>query len=352
MPRNLLTLRGASQLGPEERALIRAAMAESQKITISEQALHVMSRPMDVAYVRREMVDWWSVSGIWQHRYAMQGRRPIKGFKSGLREEAEGARWWIENSLRDAELYWVSPEMTEVIETLAPSIPDCLPQPPCQSGFVVFGKAVSGTDAQNGGLIYTTAFLWAPVTTVLGECISIETYAHKDVLAVWLQMSAKEREDFHEIMPLKLHPTGGSEWPLQSEISDFSLLGAEDGDQEASMKEDRRLLATFWALCSQKITVEDRWEPDRRLRRQFERHKGYHIPPAVRVIRLREPTARTQGAGEGEVEWSHRWIVGSHWRRQWHPSTGQHVPTLIEAFVKGPKDKPLVVRQTVKALVR
>jgi hypothetical protein len=120
------------------------------------------------------------------------------------------------------------------------------------------------------------------------------------------------------------------------------------------MMEDRKLLSCFWALLGQKITLEERWQPDRRTARQFARgaKNGPSIPPWVRVVRLREPAPRSQDAGRGEVEWRYRWLVSEHWRNQYYPSTGQHRPKLIHAYQKGPADKPLVVRETVKALVR
>ena len=147
-------------------------------------------------------------------------------------------------------------------------------------------------------------------------------------------------------------PTGGSEWPLAAMTSEFDQLPdlPDTALMKASMKEDRQLLATFWALASQKIVIETRERPySRQVQRQAERHG--HVLPDVRVIRLREPTGHGGASGAGR-EYSHRWLVGAHWRNQWYPRSGQHRPKLIEAYVKGPEDKPLKVRETVRALVR
>ena len=66
--------------------------------------------------------------------------------------------------------------------------------------------------------------------------------------------------------------------------------------------------------------------------------------PRVNVIALRayEPS-RSQTSERRDVDWSHRWIVSGHWRKQHHPSTGEHVPTWINPHIKGPEDKPLKV---------
>jgi hypothetical protein len=308
-------------------------------------------RPQDVAHVRQQMVRWWSQPGEWQHQFAMQGRVKIQGWEENKAEEAEGARYWMEETFRRAELYWVSPEMTEVIEKLAPSIPDTLPQPPMPDAFVMFAKSIPGTDAETGDMIYTSAFLWGTITMFnVGKCVALESYAWRDLVELYNGLPEELQDSFREIYPNRLMPTGGSEWPLGEETSDFSRLPPENATAHASILEDRKLLSTFWALASQKIAIETVERPGGRAAMRQAQREGRKLDE-VRVIRLREPTVHTTGSG-GSVDWSHRWVVGSHWRSQWYPSTGEHRPKLIEAFVKGPSDKPLIVRETVRALVR
>jgi hypothetical protein len=47
------------------------------------------------------------------------------------------------------------------------------------------------------------------------------------------------------------------------------------------------------------------------------------------------------GADGGKVDWQWQWTVRGHWRNQFHPSTGLHSPTFIEAYLKGPESAPL-----------
>ena len=336
---------------PEMRAALQQAMRDmSTTNPIPESALNMSLRPADVVHIRNQMVYWWSQPGLWQQRYALQGRRPMEGYDH-VPLEAESARTWMEIGFKDADLFYVSPEMSNLTAQLASTIPDALPQPPVKRGFVVFAKSIPGTDAESGSVIYTTAFLWQPVETVMGPCIGIETYAWRDLVHTWRMMSDESKIQFRQAMPMRLHPTGGQEWPEKSETSDFSAIPASNEQMEASMLEDRRVLSTFWALCSQKIAVETPFVPDRGMRRQAQR-EGWRSIPKVRIIRLREQTTKRKDGPTSEVEWSHRWLVGAHWRNQWYASTQEHRPKLIEAYVKGPEDKPLVVRDTVRALVR
>jgi hypothetical protein len=296
---------------------------------------------------------WWSKKGELQHLFAMQGREKVaKGWNHDREREAEEMRWWMHEAFKSAELYWVSPEMTDVIETLAPSIPDTIPQPPVHTALVMFAKPVAGTDSDiEGRTIWTSAFLWGPVTMFqLGPSLSISTYAWRDTVMAYQTLNEREQEKFRELYPPRLMPTGGSEWPFDAMTSEFPWLPPTD-IKKVSMMEDRKLLSTFWALASQKITIETRERPySRQVERQAARQNK--VLPDVRVIRLREPEMHGSRQREGGVEYSHRWLVGAHWRNQWYPSKAQHAPKLIEAYVKGPEDKPLKVRETVRALVR
>lgn len=323
-------------------------------LNAANDALLQTLRPEDVVHQRDQLIRWWSVPGEWQHRFALQGRRKIPGWenKNGLKE-AEESRRWMEMTFKEAELYWVSPEMTEVIIALAPTIPDSLPQPPVPDALVMFARSIPGTDATTGDTIFTSAFLWGTVNLArLGPCIASETYAWRDLVFMYNAMTEREQELFRQIYPSRLMPTGGSEWPLEAMTSEFNQLPdlPEAGTMALSMLEDRQLLSTFWALVSQRIVIETTERPySRQVQRQAERHG--HVLPEVRVIRLREPTGHGGAGGSGR-EYSHRWLVGSHWRNQWYPKKGVHAPKLIEAYTKGPADKPLKVRETVRALVR
>jgi hypothetical protein len=78
-------------------------------------------------------------------------------------------------------------------------------------------------------------------------------------------------------------------------------------------------------------------------RRQYERqHKAE--PPKISLInlrRVRRPTSTAATATEAkQVNWTCRWKVHTHWRKQWYPSISMHRPKLIVEYEKGPEDKP------------
>ena len=77
----------------------------------------------------------------------------------------------------------------------------------------------------------------------------------------------------------------------------------------------------------------------RQQRRAAEREGKPVIDIAVVILRREAPARETQDH-ESDIEWSCHWLVKGHWRRQWHPSLGEHRPIYIDAHLKGDMDKP------------
>ena len=72
------------------------------------------------------------------------------------------------------------------------------------------------------------------------------------------------------------------------------------------------------------------------------------MPSDLVVVRLRRLSTAVEDTdtphGDGP-DYSHQWLVGGHWRNQWLPSRAAHRLQWISPYVKGPADKPLVVKE-------
>jgi hypothetical protein len=335
----------------------------------------VVSRPADVVDLRQDLCTFWRHSDYLRRMIAMQGRYSNNpDSEMVLEREGELTRRWLYGTLREAELYWVSPDMSRLIGHIAPSMPDIVPEPPVPEALVVFARPIMGTDSVDDRPIFTVAFLWGDVVIEDINCLGIETFGWRDLLwprgANWQEVLT-----FRAAMSgVRLIRTGGSEWVHGHLTNDFTVLGKVnrsrssvhveygkdtialrederfDPIQQASMMEDRRVIAAFWSLVNDRITVERQEPMTRAVRRRMQRANLPQKP--VRVITLRE-TRRTE-SGEGRaVDWSHRWIVGGHWKQQpYGPRQAYRRAQWIAPFVKGPADKPLVIRETVRALKR
>jgi hypothetical protein len=108
----------------------------------------------------------------------------------------------------------------------------------------------------------------------------------------------------------------------------------------------------------QRVVNSTREATPRDTRRRVEREKTRVNDTAVQVVRLRRRENQTTHASDGvkrSIDWDHRWWVGlstaGFWRNQ--PTRDGYKRILIEPYVKGPEDKPLVTPEaTVNVVVR
>jgi len=134
---------------------------------------------------------------------------------------------------------------------------------------------------------------------------------------------------------------GGMEANVDMPISDEAL---------ASFITMLQTIHAFFLLCQQKIGLPQPTQATRGVRRRAERALPNRPIPDVRVITLRR---YRDDDGDHEIDpnqrgrnYSHRWIRNAFWRRQWYPSEQRHKPKWIAPTVCGPKDKPLVIKDT------
>lgn len=104
-----------------------------------------------------------------------------------------------------------------------------------------------------------------------------------------------------------------------------------------------RLVQVTWRLMQQKLAHRSFGRPDRPVRREAAR-LGFPPETEVVIVRLRHEQGDRQEPSGESANYSHRFIVGGHWRNQWYPSDGVHRQLYISPYVKGPEDKPLIVR--------
>jgi hypothetical protein len=137
-------------------------------------------------------------------------------------------------------------------------------------------------------------------------------------------------------------------WAVQILQPDATIANSLEDE---SMAESRfglfgvRFLAVFFSFLRQKLVSLQGQRAPRPARKRFWRITQTEAP-LVRVIQLRRREVRGKENGHGEPrDWSHRWIVSGHWRKQWYSSRHRHEPLFIDSYVKGPDDKPLKARR-------
>ena len=126
----------------------------------------------------------------------------------------------------------------------------------------------------------------------------------------------------------------------------------------------RRFLTALFALMNQEIVIVEAGRLNRagwrRLKREQDRFPEFGDLKIVRLRRGFNPMLELaideigdNVSREGMVEWTHRWPVRGHWRNQpYGPGRTQVRRIWIPPYIKGPTDKPLIVKDTIWSLER
>lgn len=250
--------------------------------------------------------------------------------------------------VRGADPYFVSAEIASLIGTAAPSLPDFTLRSeslPSRHGLVVFEEPVPQPSYYEDGAPPPEKFAdgdlvamtWRP--TASGVQLMFYTMFHKGPSTWTIPLSVFGWETGAHLSGLLMrHLAPGAPGFVYDQ---------EESDRANKMLPERseaklRTFAAFLAFLEQRLLATRPERADRGTRRRYERQHKQEAPD-VRVVHLRQPEARREyGSGEREArEWSCRWLVSGHWRRQWYGREKAHAPRWIAPYVKGDASRPL-----------
>lgn len=299
----------------------------------------------------REYIDAWMRS--------YNGKGPY-----GIGDESMADRLAIMSF--NADVIYVDPDMMTIwersLEGFQPErfVVEDLVTP---AGFLWFPRPHYSIDI-NGKQVATRAIMWHPSDTVVMESVSAVEKAMGELpqpytarvgememparkvgdtlvasgifLAVLTDSSDKDDFPFPKELNLTtgLHISHLMPWPYGSTFS------KEPGEAIGVLE-----YQALWRLMQQTLAVWSSERPDRSTRRRLARA---NMPERnVSVVRLRRAEAHRGRDGDPKVvNWTHRWLVGGHWRRQPYPSLGITRQIWISPYVKGDPELPLVARKT------
>lgn len=325
--------------------------------------------------------------------YALEHRSELLAFWTSPLGETFAEKWGMHSSapepeplnlveaakLRRAAPLYVSDEMMDVWMAAAesfpgePLYPDDVPFP---AGFVLLPRGLEVVDGR-GQTGKFRAFAWC-------------TYGYRDAeddgpsgihLSLYVHADDEWEEDWDPAAyaklwgsPLNLYhacrwgyevdytetakawqPGSWTTIPGRAEVLDDPVAAA------AGTIVSFRQLQTFFRLVQQEIAHPRPSLADRAIRKRAARLTGQKPTevPDVMVVTLRRFRPSGDTTHESPVDWSHRWLVNGHWRHQPYPSLGldrggKTVTRLkwIAPYVKGPDDKPLVLKDRAYQLIR
>ncbi|MFI8977133.1 hypothetical protein ACIGO9_29920 [Nocardia asteroides] len=241
-------------------------------------------------------------------------------------------------SLKQAQNYWMSSDMTTIIDTAQATMPDddfVVAEAPAPHGFLIMARPVrlrcneSKCELQHA----LQGFTWRPaVRTLFGR-------VDEGISVAWLGPNEPELISMFGLLgafgdPVFL-PTGH---PISNQTSrDAGVLNPQS-------EVLTRYVRASWALMD--APLADITEPaaPRPLRRRMGRDGVLSTLVAVDLKSHHRPPSEAGGEGP---DWSHRWMVRGHWRHLKHPRFKNPRAVWIPEYAKGPDDKPLVVKDKV-----
>ena len=269
--------------------------------------------------------------------------------------------------LRDAQLYFVTEEMTRLAVAAGESLPDFHLEPedvPAPSGFVVFEEPIGSyinIDGDAPTRIPIVAVSWGPSELIPFPQggVWFTFYAPTN----WPQLERMAAEQAGRALNSKKRARlrqlrGPLTWDNESAqgYGQGSKAHYRPGDSHSDVDVDSiapwsQTMRAAWLLMDQPniADAEDLHRNRASVRR--DQSEGFNVRP-VRLLRLRR-AGKAQGTSDDERaarDYTCRWMVKGHWRQQWYPSRGLHRPIWINPHVKGPDGKPLKITETVHIL--
>jgi hypothetical protein len=298
----------------------------------------------------------------------------------------------VKVGLEKTPCYFVKDEMTDLVMFASQKLDDTdlfdTNLVPSDRGFVYFEKPIEIRDVRNRKLL-GNVIVWEKGFSHGKHGIIATLYndAHRtpdDVASLMINDKNKESHveknllkigRFHWIHSLNLvhgdiigEAVKFANEEEKEEMRDF--IFSEDGHELISLDDEawekykeekitpytniKRIIHTYFLIMSQTLTAKSPERGDRAQRRRLERE---NLPSEVLVIQFRKTRyTSAEGGEERSVNWSHRWIVGGHWRWQPYkdPASGGEIKKRIwiSPYVKGPDDKPLKTKERVYVLAK
>lgn len=289
----------------------------------------------DLPGIRKTLIEGWGPDGF--HRRST-GAVQASGLVTGSGAAGVEDRW-----LREAHLWWVSPDTCRTVHAAADSYPDDVVLSPewlpSRSGLAVWSLPFWGTDAEAPEYgVRVDAILWGEVP--IGSSDPSRPPIHGVAIC-----SYRWFDTVGQMLPL-----GRADWPYGHRIDAQSFPDDPLPPANlASVIEDRRVLATLCSLteADRLVVVENEPLPraERRRRERDADKTGIDVDTIrVRNLRLRREVAADTSAGAGDDSYyQHRFLVAGHWRNQaYGPGRQLRRPMWIHTYEKGPEGAPML----------
>lgn len=269
--------------------------------------------------------------------------------------------------LREAELYWMSPDMSRLCHALAPSMPPSRPGPadlPSPSGLMYFAQPLvtylPWTRVLIGGRSAEVVEPDAPVSVCAVSWGPWDAYGAWPGGGTWFTFytaGPRGPEEVARRFRVSLREADDLGVPPLVVDNEVACPASPDIHPHGHSPEAEALNSgTLWewvhlSLCAFRIlrsrSADIRGEPGpQHARARAARERVERPDEDVQVVDLRPRPAQRQapagsGTGTGRRSPDFRYPVRAFWRRQWYPRERVHRLIPIDLYFKGPEGAPV-----------
>lgn len=256
----------------------------------------------------------------------------------------------FEGSLSHAHTFAVTADIGELLAYAATTVPDYPlyeSDLPTTGGVVVFEEPIVVPDV-HGKSLAVKALTWFHAAAYRGVGhhgfgVELPNPTRRGIISTLWTVPSDPRDHLHDEW-LELRETWRSKVGHVPQY--LPMFGSTWDYDDVPHLELNRLLLAFFRFVREPFVDHRAIAPGRPTRRRANR-AGLPSTDGVHVVQLRRRATTPTTPSDESVEWSHRWLVRGHWRMQPYPSEGRVAPKWIASYIKGPDDKPLVVRDKV-----
>ena len=278
--------------------------------------------------------------------------------------------------LRNARLFWVSPDMTALCQAEAGTMPAFRPgrgDLPAPCGLMYFAAPLGRYEPlpriileQGGGASAVLPGEPVPVCAVTWSPWNANGAWPGG--GTWFTFYSRPPLDLGDLAErYGLRPEDAARIRVPPLMIDNELacpawetVPLERPLEDAVGDPDSLFAWMHLVLCAARIIAASRLaavtaQPLPRHVRKRSRSAGVMAPEdPVRLVDIQATRPRRQASGEDARHGSPqvRFRVSTHWRNQWYPRSGVHRPVLIDEFIKGPPGAPFRALRKVYVLRR
>lgn len=271
--------------------------------------------PVWMPWLRGKLADWLDT------RSDMEYARPAAGYEDMLQRA-----WSRGDSLRHSPMWFVSRDMTTLaVHTALYEEPPEV-DAPSSTGFVIFDGGLDLECVPDAPLVHVVAVRWI---------IQFDEHSDRHVGVSLFTDDKGVRDSLRCPLPLAPVPRTALGEVTQGAVDVLA-----------------RVLQAVWALSAEPTVCEVRAPRRPSAGDLLPQRVVERAVSDVRMVVLRErrdPAPDKGGAHGSRRGYGHRFIVRGFWRNQaYGPGHSLRRRQWIPPFVKGPADKPLVAKETVR----